>query len=116
MVVEDERIIALATCRMVTCMGHEVCACAHSGEAALRELERCAPDLVLMDIMLDGDLDGIDTVAIMQRDADVPVVYVTAYTDDKTRRKAEGTRYLDFVSKPLDEGRLGTILERLVRG
>lgn len=110
MIVEDEAITAMATGAMLKRLGHEVLASVSSGEAALEAFHRGRPDLVLMDIRLDGALDGIETARLLRRDGNVPVVFVSAYVDDQTRSRAAEVDPLAFVAKPLDEVDLGRLL------
>lgn len=110
-IVEDEAITAMATGAMLKRLGHEVLATVSSGEAALEAVRRGRPDLVLMDIRLGGQLDGIETARRLRQSMKVPVVFVTAYVDDQTRRRAADIAPLAFVAKPLDE----TDLHRLLR-
>jgi CheY-like chemotaxis protein len=110
MIVEDEAITAMATGAMLKRLGHVVLASVSSGEAALEAVRRGRPDLVLMDIRLDGELDGIETARRLRQALDVPVVFVSAYVDDQTRSRAAETRPLAFVAKPLSEVDLGRLL------
>ena len=66
-----------------------------------------------MDIRLDGKLDGIETAHLLHQSADVPVVFVSAFVDDQTRRRAAETHPLAFVPKPLDEGDLCRLMQLL---
>jgi len=113
MIVEDEAITAMATGAMLKRLGHVVSASVSSGEAALEAFRKRRPDLILMDIRLDGRLDGIETAKLLHQADDVPVIFVTAYIDDQTRRRAAETGPLAFVAKPLDEIDLGRLLELL---
>lgn len=113
MIVEDEAITAMATGAMLKRLGHVVAASVATGEAALEVFSRQAPDLVLMDIRLDGTMDGIETARRIRRNSDVPVVFVTAYVDERTRRLAAQASPLAFVAKPLDEYDLGALLGQL---
>ncbi|EFL49335.1 response regulator receiver protein [Solidesulfovibrio fructosivorans JJ]] len=113
MIVEDEAITAMATGAMLKRMGHKVTASVGSGAAALEAFRRFPPDLVLMDIRLDGDMDGIETARAIRADSDVPVVFVTAYVDAQTRRRAAETSPFGFVPKPLDEYELDALFSRL---
>uniref|UniRef100_I2PXV2 CheY-like receiver domain-containing protein n=1 Tax=Desulfovibrio sp. U5L TaxID=596152 RepID=I2PXV2_9BACT len=113
MIVEDEAITAMATGAMLKRLGHVVAASVSTGEAALEAFFRHAPDLVLMDIRLDGEMDGIETARRMRRESNVPVVFVTAYVDERTRRLAAEAGPLAFVAKPLDEYDLGALLGQL---
>lgn len=113
MLVEDERVVSMTLARMVTRMGHRVVAQAPSGEEALELFDRARPDLVLMDIMLDGTMDGIDTAREMIGQRPVHLVFVTAYGDAPTRLKAMDTRPAGFVHKPVDYAVLQYLLQDL---
>ncbi|MFU2209902.1 response regulator [Solidesulfovibrio sp. C21] len=113
MIVEDEAITAMATGAMLKRLGHQVAASVGSGAAALEAFRRYNPDLVLMDIRLDGDMDGIETARAIRADSDVPVVFVSAYVDAQTRQRAAETSPFAFVPKPLDEYELGALMCRL---
>ena len=114
MIVEDEAITAMATGAMLKRLGHVVSAAVGTGQDALDAFRRQRPDLVLMDIRLDGDLDGIETAKLMRRDSDVPVVFVSAFVDDGTRNRAAEASPFDFLPKPLDEYDLQALLHRLL--
>ncbi|WP_300162486.1 response regulator [Solidesulfovibrio sp.] len=114
MIVEDEAITAMATGAMLKRLGHVVTASVASGEAALEAFRRQAPDLVLMDIRLDGDLDGIETAEAIRRDSEVPVVFVSAYVDETTRSRADETKPFAFMPKPLDEYELHALMNRVL--
>ena len=113
MIVEDEAITAMATGAMLKRLGHVVLASVSSGEAALEAIRQGRPDLVLMDIRLDGELDGIETARLLRQTDDVSVIFVSAYVDDQTRRRAAETAPLAFVAKPLDEVDLSRLLRLL---
>ncbi len=114
MIVEDEAITAMATGAMLKRLGHQVLAAVGSGQEAINAFRRQRPDLVLMDIRLDGDLDGIETAKLLRRDSDVPVVFVSAYVDSGTRNRAAEAQPFDFLPKPLDEYDLQALLDRLL--
>ena len=114
MIVEDEAITAMATGAMIKRLGHVVSAAVGTGQAALDAFRRQRPDLVLMDIRLDGDLDGIETAKLMRRDSDVPVVFVSAFVDDVTRCRAAEAGPFAFMAKPLDEFDLKDMLARVL--
>jgi two-component system, response regulator PdtaR len=113
LVVEDERIISLAMELHIRSLGHRVAACVASGEAALAALGRERPDLVLMDIHLEGGLDGIETARLMAERGGPPVAYVTAYTDPETRARAQATLPLAFLPKPVGPAELKALVDRL---
>ncbi len=102
LIVEDEAIAAMATAAMLRKLGFTVCGKAASGEEALLLLDDKCPDLIIMDIRLEGELDGIETTRRLKMHRDVPVIFVTAYTDETTRSRAQETKPLAFINKPLD--------------
>ena len=82
LIVEDERIIALEMRHNLESMGYDVAAIVSSGEEAVRKAEELHPDLVLMDIILQGEMDGVEAAGQIKNRFDVPVVYVTANVSD----------------------------------
>ncbi|MDG4597072.1 MAG: response regulator [Candidatus Contendobacter sp.] len=111
MVVEDEGLIALSIQRTLRNLGYEVPAVVASGEEAVRQTLALRPDLVLMDIMLEGDMDGITAATQIQECLDVPVVYLTAYSDDHTLARAKVTGPFAYLIKPFEEADLRSTLE-----
>ena len=104
--VEDERIVAMDLMAMLRRIGCVVCGAASRAERALSEIPELRPDLVLMDIVLAGRMDGIEAAAELRENVGVPVVYVTANTDAPMRRRAEATAPAAFLPKPIDEAGL----------
>jgi two-component system, response regulator PdtaR len=114
LVVEDESIIALATTANLKRMGCEVVATAATGQQAVDFAVRKRPDVVLMDIMLEGSMDGIEAATrIRERHPDMPIIYCTAYTDVGTRVLAARTNPRAFMGKPLDYGVLKDLIDDL---
>jgi CheY-like chemotaxis protein len=113
LLVEDERIISLALELQIRQLGHRVGATVASGEAALAALITLRPDLVLMDIHLEGALDGIDTARQIMEQGGPPVAYATAYTDSDTRARAQATRPLAFLPKPVGQAELKALVAQL---
>jgi len=114
LVVEDESIIALATTANLKRMGCEVVATAATGQQAVDFAVRKRPDVVLMDIMLEGSMDGIEAATrIRERHPDMPIIYCTAYTDVGTRVLAARTNPRAFMGKPLDYGVLKNLIDDL---
>ena len=94
MVVEDERIVAFDLQQRLSELGYEVPAIAASCEEALRKAEQTKPDLILMDIRIQGDLDGIETASRLQSVCPAPIVYLSAHSEDTTLDRARATRPL----------------------
>jgi PAS domain S-box-containing protein len=111
MLVEDERIVAKSLQSELTSMGYKVPAVASSGEEALKKVEETWPDLVLMDIVLKGDMDGVEVSEEIRDRYDIPVVYLTAYADDATLRRAKITEPYGYLLKPYEEKELHTTIE-----
>lgn len=103
LIVEDEKISAMAIRRMLAELGYTVTGTAMSGEEAIRKASEIQPDLVLMDIKLDGLLDGIETAETLNRLYNIPVVYITAYEDEQIFQRAKLTAPFGYMIKPFDE-------------
>ena len=114
LVVEDEAIVSADLQDCIKALGYTVCAAAGSGEDALRIVDETKPDLVLMDISLGGQLDGIETARLLRERFDLPVVYLTAYSDEETLERAKFTQPYGYLLKPLDERELVTTIEMAV--
>ena len=100
LVVEDETDIAAQIESMLTELGYVVCARASSAEEALRSATQQRPDLVLMDIRLRGLRDGIQTAEELRDRFRVPVVFLSAHTDEATLRRAKRSSPYGYVAKP----------------
>jgi two-component system, cell cycle sensor histidine kinase and response regulator CckA len=111
LVVEDERIVAKDLQRSLTNLGYSVPATATSAEEALRLASERCPDLVLMDIRLRGERDGIETAKLLRSRFDVPVVYLTAYSDKETVARAKATEPYGYLTKPIKADELRSAVE-----
>lgn len=111
LIVEDEQIVAADVMRRLEGMGYRVPAIASTGAEAIAKVEEIHPDLLLMDIVLQGLPDGVQTVQEIQSRIDIPVVYLTAYTDQETVRRATLTHPFGFLLKPFDERELHFTIE-----
>ena len=99
MIVEDEHIVAMGIKRMLKGLGYTVTGIASSGDDAISKAESTFPDLVLMDIMLKGDMDGVEAAKEIRGRFDVPVVYLTAYSDSNVLERAKKTGPLRLYCK-----------------
>jgi signal transduction histidine kinase len=111
MVVEDERIVALHLRQQLVKLGYEVPECAASGEQALRQIAATRPDLILMDIHIDGSLDGIETASRLPADDRIPVIYLTAYSEEATLERARATKPYGYLIKPFAERELHATIQ-----
>src|SRR4030043_519480 len=110
LVVEDENIVSKYIQQALKKLGYEV-ADASSGKEAIRKAEEMRPDLILMDIVLKGDLDGIETAEQIHLHSDVPVVYLSGYNDQKTLERAKVTEPFGYLQKPFQERDLHTTIQ-----
>lgn len=118
LVVEDERITAEDIRAGLEFAGYKVPVICSTGEDAIQQAERLEPDLVLMDIKLEGEMDGIEAAAQIRKSLDIPVIYLTAYSDEKTVERAKLTEPSGFLvkgqgmlSKPFEESELHAAIE-----
>jgi len=110
-VVEDESILALHLRQQLSKLGYEVVAVAASGETALRKIAELRPDMVLMDIHIDGKIDGIETATRIPAEFGIAVIYVTAYADESTLERARSTTPYGYLVKPFSERDLHATLQ-----
>lgn len=111
LIVEDEPIIAADLTICFNRMGYQVLDSLHSGEEALEYLKSQQPDLILMDVQLDGQLDGIETVQRINQQYHLPTIYLTSNTDNATFTRAKNTNPAAFLSKPFRQRDLQTTIE-----
>ena len=114
MVVEDERIVALHLKQQLTRLGYQVPLMATSGEKALEQLEAGRPDVVLMDVHLEGTLDGIATAQRIPPELQIPVIYLTAYSEEATLDRARATRPYGYLIKPFSERELHASIQMVL--
>jgi len=100
LIVEDEGIPALELENELNSMGCIVVGTVRSGERAVEAALEDRPDVVLMDIRLKGEIDGIEAARRIQEKSDIPIVYLTAYSDAPTMERASHTRLYWLLSKP----------------
>ncbi|HEX4337559.1 MAG TPA: response regulator [Polyangiaceae bacterium] len=111
LVVEDERVVAKDLQRTLIRLGYRVPVTVASAEDAVRAVAQECPDIVLMDIRIRGDLDGIETARILKKRFDVPVIYLTAYADSETVARAKSTEPLGYLLKPVKLDELRSTVE-----
>jgi PAS domain S-box-containing protein/putative nucleotidyltransferase with HDIG domain len=111
LVVEDESLVARDIQNMLRSLSYEVLGVVASGEMALQKASKSAPDLVLMDIVLKGDIDGISAAEKLWEEFSIPVIYLTAYADETTFQRAKLTKPFGYLLKPFEERELQTTIE-----
>jgi len=111
LLVEDEKIVALDIRRHLERFGYRVTNSVDTGEEAIKRCEEEVPDLILMDIMLKGKLDGVETAGIIKEKHLVPIVFLTAYADDITLERAKVIEPFGYLIKPFEERELKSTIE-----
>ena len=111
LVVEDERVVASDLRFLLEGAGYQVCDMLASGEDAIRTTGTLRPDLVLMDITLRGEIDGIAAAEEIRRLYDIPVVFLTAHSDEGTLQRAKITEAFGYILKPFEERELRANIE-----
>lgn len=111
MVVEDERLVAEDIAECLRSRGYEVCAICNNGADAIAAAHEHAPDLVMMDIVIQGEMDGINTATVLREELDIPVIFLTAYSQDGILERAKTVEPLGFVIKPFEESSLLSTVE-----
>ncbi|TGL76420.1 histidine kinase dimerization/phosphoacceptor domain -containing protein [Leptospira yasudae] len=111
LVVEDEIIVAVNLGQKLKKLGYELVGITSSGEEAIQKAEENHPDLVLMDINIEGSLDGIETAEVLRNRFHTPVIYLTAYADENTLDRAKKTQPLGYIVKPFESDQLRSSIE-----
>jgi CheY-like chemotaxis protein len=107
MIVEDEFIVALDEEKLLQSWGYDVVAVAHSGEEAIEKAFQTSPDLVLMDIRITGLInDGVEAAKYLNERTNLPVIFLTAMSDEITQLRANYAKPAGYITKPFNEDEL----------
>jgi signal transduction histidine kinase len=106
LIVEDELLIAKNLSHKLESLGYQIVGIVSSGADAIQRAGEMEPDLILMDIVIKGDIDGIETAVIINQKFDIPIIYTTAYADDETLQRAENTGSYGYLLKPFKQREL----------
>lgn len=101
LIVEDDLIISMVLERKVKKMGLSVARTVLTGKEAIGAVEKLSPDLILMDIQLKGDIDGIEAMNRIRETSDVPVIYITGNSEIHNIKRAKETSYVEYLVKPI---------------
>lgn len=115
LVVEDDPIVAHLLQLQLVKLGYEVLGTAASGEQTLRQIETSKPDLILMDIHIEGKIDGIETATRILRDHQIPVIYVTSSAEEETLERARDTKPYGYLIKPFYDRELHATIQMAVQ-
>ena len=110
LIVEDDAILCFLNRKYIEFMGYEIVAVTTNGEDAIDAAKKHKPDVVLMDIRLQGDLDGIETASEITKFINVPIIYTTASSGEASRIQAAKNNMLGFCVKPIDVDELKLLL------
>jgi CheY-like chemotaxis protein len=111
LIVEDETIVAKDLERSLTAWGYAVVGVAASGKDAIAKAAKERPDIVLMDVILKGDMDGVEAAGEIHTRFNIPVVFLTAHGDEDTLERAKLSAPFAYVLKPFDERELHTVIQ-----
>ena len=111
LIVEDENIVAMDLSRRLTNLGYEVVGMASSGKKATQLVAQRTPDIILMDIHIRGDQDGIQVADQINQQDSIPVIFLTAYSEDSTLSRARKTRPYGYLLKPFSERELHVAIQ-----
>ena len=116
LIVEDDMIIGANISMQLTKLGYDIDGIVTRGEEAILHVNKNVPDLLLLDINLKGKLSGIETAMAIQKNYDIPIIYLTANSDDATFDKARATHPKAFITKPFNKLNLQRTIELVVEG
>lgn len=111
LIVEDEHIVAMELTSRLSDLGYSVCASVASGNEAIEKTLKLKPNLILMDINIKGPIDGVETSERIKEKYEVPIIFITAFTDSKTLERAKITEPYGYIVKPFEERELHTAIE-----
>ncbi|HDQ14895.1 MAG TPA: hybrid sensor histidine kinase/response regulator [Sediminispirochaeta sp.] len=111
LLVEDESIVAMDMERRLEGLGYEVTEHVMTGEEAVKRARELQPDLILMDIHLKGNMDGIEAAQCLRSGQSIPIIYITAYSDEDTLARAKITHPFGYILKPFQEREIHSTIE-----
>ncbi len=114
LIVEDDFVIAKVLAESLQELGYQVAGIVSTGEEAVERAAQVHPDLVLMDIRLKGEMDGVEAGEQISADLHIPIVYLTAYSDERTVERAKITEPYGYLIKPFTDTELKTTLEMAI--
>jgi DNA-binding response OmpR family regulator len=115
LVVEDVANVAVVLKARLESYGYEICAMADTGPKAIAATMQHKPDIVLMDIMLEGDMNGIEAATEILKKMDVPIIYLSCLNDQKVMDRAIETNPYGYILKPYDSAELRFGIENALR-
>ena len=114
LIAEDENIVALNIKKTLESIGYRVSAVVNNGEEVIKQVEKNRPDLILMDIMLKGLIDGIEAAETISKNYNIPIIFLTALSDEKTIDRAAFTKPYGYLLKPFTTHEMHTAVENAI--
>lgn len=103
LIVEDDKVLSLLLSKMVEKLGLNLLGICTTGKGAIEKIRESKPDLVLMDIMLEDNVDGIEAMLTLRKESnETPVIFITGNSDVYNRERAKETNYIDYLVKPIN--------------
>lgn len=115
LIVEDDMLLSLVEERLVLKLGYSIAGKAISGDEAIQKTKDLDPDLILMDISLRGKLDGIETMKMIRKFSEVPVIYLSGNSDKLSVERAKKTDFADYLIKPVTESDLNAPIAKALK-
>lgn len=112
LIVEDEAIFAMSMRRVLTMLGYETCEPLSTGEEAVRWAKKENPDLIIMDVSLKGQLDGIEAAREIRSAHDVPIIFISGYQEEKLLEKARSIEFTTYLIKPIMPDDIKSAIEK----
>jgi two-component system, response regulator PdtaR len=113
LIVEDDMILSMVNKKYVELLGHKVVQSVRTGSAAIDAAKKHNPDIILMDIRIEGEMDGIEAMEEIRKFSNAGVIYLTGNSEPTTKTRAEQTLMLAFCIKPISMDDLKTVLNQL---
>lgn len=114
MIVEDESIVAMGIKHKLEDLGYDVVGIVATGEGAVSTALKTVPDLILMDIVIKGDLDGIEAAQQIHKHQDTPIIYITAYSDEEVLERARITEPYGYILKPFKKSEINANIQMAI--
>jgi CheY-like chemotaxis protein len=109
--VEDDEVLARVIVWRLTKLGHDVCGSSNNGAEAIEKIKKLTPDLVLLDIELQGNMDGIQIGEFLAANTHIPFIYLTSHTEENFLKRAKKTGPKGYIRKPFDDDGLRVAIE-----
>jgi two-component system, response regulator PdtaR len=114
LIVEDEMILAMSLKQDLMDLDYNIVDVVDTGKKAIKSANKLKPDLILMDITLKGEMDGIETAEQINGKLDIPIIYMTGYSCDDVLNRAKKTKTYGYITKPLNKEEVDTTIQKAI--